>query len=169
VQKPGDAWPDEVVARHFEFYASLAFKNCAKACRLFRAENPGWDKYPDENTVRSWAQFYAWEAMVDGDLERTQGRRLHTLRQQWFGLMEQAADNIALAGAGAFDDNPQAGVVRIQAAKIAMEPIVRGVIPLSPPTSSEGAGIDYDKLTPEEKQALARQIMQERKGKGDGG
>lgn len=162
---PGDAWPDAVRERHYELYASLAFKNCAKACRLFAAENPGWDRYPEVTTVRDWARFYDWEAMVDGDLERTQGRRLHALRSQWFGLMEQAADNLALAGAGAFRDDPADAAIRVQVAKIAMEPIVRGVIPLSPPTSSEGAGTNWEHLTTEEKEALALQIKQGRKGK----
>jgi hypothetical protein len=99
---------------------------------------------------------YQDEAEPDAPIPSARTIRTH------FAAIQAGLEILLLAGAGAFDDNPAAGMVRLKAVDIALRAVERGVFPLIPSPPQE-ARRDWSTLTLEEREAFMRDELQSRK------
>jgi hypothetical protein len=156
-------WDDGIVTRAYELWASIAGRNAARTVRLLGRELGEDASLPDASTVWRWSIEKAWAARANADLEQSDGRTLHELQTGWLAAQQLAQATLLDAMAGAFDDLPFGGAGRLKAAEITLRTIERSGLLAVMPAPPKDADIDVSKLSTEEKQALARDILQERK------
>ncbi len=147
----GDPYPDFVVERAYELW-SVCRNAEATAHMLAEELSPGVPS-PSARRIREWVHFHAWTARADNDWRTHQGRSLFELQAQAVGAVRLGLQNLLLAAAGAFKDDPQDGMLRLKSAELAIKLVERGVIPLSVQPPAEAA--DTGTLSREEKEARA--------------
>lgn len=151
----------------FGLWLLYAGRDAAQTERLLAQELPG-EPIPTAQTIRNWARAQDWPARAD-DHWRTHGARTV------YELQEQASANFRLsqrikgmAMSGGFAGREQEGALALKAAELSDRLLERSVVPIVPVPPAD-SGIDLSGMSTEEKEAYARKIRLERKGKNDGG
>jgi hypothetical protein len=158
-----DAYDDEIVTRAYELWASIAGRSAARTVRLLGREYEDGTSLPTARTVSRWASEQAWKARANADLELSDGRTFHELQVGWLAAQQLAQATLLDGMAGELDELPFGGAGRLKAAELTLRTIERSGLLAVMPTALKGSDIDYASLSTDEKQALARQIMQDRK------
>lgn len=137
---PGESYPDVVVERSYELWAVT--RNAEAVAHMLRDELGPEGPTPSARQIRQWAHFHAWTARADNDWRQHQGRNLFELQAQAVAAVRLGLQNLLLAAAGAFKDDPHDGAIRLKSAELAIKLVEKGIIPLSvhppePPAANE--------------------------------
>lgn len=160
----GRGYDDAVRERCYALWSTLAAMNARATARWYASEVEPGDPAPTAETIRQWAIAGDWMARRADDYRRNHGQRLFDLQLRYFAIMEAHVEVMAQAQAGAWDDNPAAGIVRLKPGELAGRIIERGIVPLMPAVPQVESR-DWERLSLEERESLMRGELQQRKGK----
>ena len=133
-----EAWGRDIKARCYELWSTLGNRNAGRVEWLLGRETPEGVSIPAGVTIRAWAREEDWEGKANGDLTRTRGRTLRQLQITWLRALELSQEVQIDAMLGRFDDNPQAGAVRVKAAESVQRVVAQaGLLALVPPDDDE--------------------------------
>jgi hypothetical protein len=159
---PVVSFPDDVIEASFMFWSSVAGRNAEATRRRLEADSPTGAAVPSARTIRGWAIARGWAERADAELRSRHSQRLYALQSQMFAAVEAGIETLLLAQAGAFDDDPMAGALRIKACDVALRAVERGVFPLMPPPP-QVAERAWETMSREEREAYMRDSLHARK------
>lgn len=164
VVSAGGDYGEEVRARCYALWAFRAARNNRAVERLYAAEMGEGADVPSYNTIRRWAMAEGWEERRRADFAANHGETLYDMQLDALGIMRRHIDVMAEAQAGAYDDNPAAGIVRLKPGELLGKVIERGILPLMP--KPQERALDADAMSKDDAEAHAmRQIARGRKGR----
>lgn len=132
VRVRGHTYAPDVIERCYALWAFRCARNCRAVARMYAAEAPDGEPVPVFSTIHKWALADNWEQRRRDDFARNHGESLYDMQLDALANMRLHLDTIADAQAGAFDDNPAAGIVRLKAGELAGKLVDRGILPLAP-------------------------------------
>lgn len=157
-------YDDDVRETCYAIWSTVAYMSPARTARWFARECQDVAHMPNADTIAYWARRDRWLERSQEDERRFHGQRLLRLQQKWFAAVEGSADVMLDAQAGAYDDNPAAGLVRMKAGELAIRAVERRVLPLMPP-KPQAAPQELAELPLEEAESALRDQLQSRKAK----
>jgi hypothetical protein len=149
----GEAYPDFVIERCYELWATC--RNAEATAHMLAEELGPETQAPSARRIREWVHFRAWTARADEQWRQHHGRDLFELQAQAVAALRLGLQNLLLAAAGAFADNPQDGAIRLKSAELAIKLVEKGVIPLAIQPPEEA--VETSTLSRAEKEAKAMQ------------
>lgn len=163
---PRDArqYAPDVIERCYHLWRMSA-GSLRAAARRYADEVPDGAPVPAHQTLSDWARDYGWDARWTAEYERDQGRDIYAIERRATQLIQEHLSIMAEAQAGAFDNNPAAGIVRLKPGELLGRLLEKRVLHLapSPPATtdlSDGAGPDWETMTQAERETWARQGVQ---------
>ncbi len=151
------SYPDDVVERCYALWATKAGMNASATVRYYQGEVEDGVPVPTPQAVRKWAREQGWRQRRIDDYTQNHGERLYDLQSKYLAVMDGHADVMLEAQAGAYDDNPAAGIVRLKPGELVTKVIERGILPLMPAVTA--AEVDTDDMSRDEREAIAKQAI----------
>ena len=136
------AWSDDIKARSFELWSTLAAGSAPRVEHLLAQEADEGAAVPAASTIRAWAAADGWAAQRDANWAQTQGRTLRQLQALSLAGLTLAVETMLDAMSGALDSAPYGGAGRVRAAEAMLKLGERSGIRL--------VGIEPDEIPEEE-------------------
>jgi hypothetical protein len=160
------SWPEDIKERCRQLWSTIAFGSGARTVRLLGRELGEGAALPTPSTINRWAIEDAWKARAAASLEESGGRTLYELQMGWLAALQLAQQTVIDGMTGEFDDLPFGGAGRLKAAEITIRTIERSGLLAILPAAPKSRDVNWENLDTKQKEALAREIMQERKASG---
>jgi hypothetical protein len=165
---PQVRFPDTIKDLAFALWSTYCGGDGAATERMLAKELDDGTPIPTRQTIARWAREDGWVAQRDEGWRNLKGRTVYELRAAMLSNVALAQKIKRDAMTGAFDDDVQAGALRLKGAELADRLLERAVIALAvPEPPADGTADDLSGLTRAEREARANEEMQRRKqGRG---